>query len=85
MKYHTMIVKTISEHIIMLILHFWVNMRFLNKNSFNSQNRNNNHLISACNSDFDWFKGKGYTSIHQTERMSLATSIATPLGMSTSS
>ena len=38
-----------------------------------------NHLISTCNSDFDWLKRKGYTSMHQTRSTPIATSIATPL------
>ena len=33
------------------------------------------HLFSAYNSDFDWFRRNGYTSIHQTG--STATSIET--------
>ena len=33
-----MIVKILSEHIIMVILHFGVNMWFLNKNNFIYQN-----------------------------------------------
>ena len=35
-------------------------------------------------SDFDWLKGKGHTSIHQTGSTSLATSTATPLATLTS-
>ena len=40
-----------------------------------------NQLISACNSDLDWLKWNGYTSIQQTGNTSLTTSIATPLAM----
>ena len=38
MKSHMMIVKTLSEHIIMVILHWGQKMLFLNKNNFISQN-----------------------------------------------
>ena len=39
MKSHKVIEKTLSEHIIMVILHFWVkNVFFFNKNNFISQN-----------------------------------------------
>ena len=32
--------------------------------------------IAACNSDFDWIKRKGFTSIHQTGSVLLAMSVA---------
>ena len=38
MESYTIIVKTLSKHMIIVILQFWVKMWFFNKNSFISHN-----------------------------------------------
>ena len=54
---------------LLVLISFWVWVF-----NYKDVRRQANHLIAICSSDFDKLKRKGYTSIHQTGRTSLATS-----------